>query len=557
MYTLRLPSGDYLDLPTGQQFSFEMNNTLFSGSGSSLLPGAYSFPADLPATPRNRALLSHPDLVTNARNPSEIEGVWVFAEGTPLFFGMLRVLEANEKRIRVTVIANVVTNLKDLYLNELDLGGTRSLGADNAAALAHAKATATSPLSHDYCFFPVRNEAFLSERFSAENVWQNRYNQGTAAFTPDANAPGFMPFIRIEYLLSRIFAGSEFAFQNGFQIGADLRRLVLYNNFSLFTEGALNRSFDLRNHVPKVKVGELVRWLAQTFNLGFFTDPWNKRLKLLQVRNLVTAATQHDWSAYALRGHSVSHERDRAPERFVFRTPDDEAWTYFTNRAKPTSIAGTYATRSDLLTAFPISPGIYFITNEQAYVWWNAGFIFFYYADFGSAPTQTGDPVFECDLVPILNDSADIRTPLIAQEGTITYTYTPPGGSATTVKQNADCPARLMLYRGIQAAAGGSFPYASTLPYIPDGSAVIGDVSLHWEGAYNLYETFWASWHTMLAQGKHVTQSFILPVPVLAAFSLEQKVRVGSMDFFVKKLRVGKLVGGGKVLVEASLVSVV
>jgi len=61
----------------------------------------------------------------------------------------------------------------------------------------------------------------------------------------------------------------------------------------------------------------------------------------------------------------------------------------------------------------------------------------------------------------------------------------------------------------------------------------------------------------MLIAGKHVTQTFTLPITELVKFSFEDKVRVVNMDYFVKRLRVQKLIGRGLALVEASMVSTV
>ena len=61
----------------------------------------------------------------------------------------------------------------------------------------------------------------------------------------------------------------------------------------------------------------------------------------------------------------------------------------------------------------------------------------------------------------------------------------------------------------------------------------------------------------MLIAGKHVTQTFTLPITELVKFSFEDKVRVVNMDYFVKRLRVQKLIGRGLALVEVSMVSTV
>jgi hypothetical protein len=123
-----------------------------------------------------------------------------------------------------------------------------------------------------------------------------------------------------------------------------------------------------------------------------------------------------------------------------------------------------------------------------------------------------------------------------------------PGGGTEWTIDDYGAPVALMFYRGVQNLqdGGDAFPVASNHVWkervgagarldIKDGSTVLGQAewSLNWEGEYGLYQKAWQQWHTMLRQGKHVTQTFVIPLQVLREFSFEDKIRVGNMDFFL------------------------
>ena len=108
-----MPSGAYLDLPRNFNLEFEQNNQVFTSSDSSTLPGTYSFPATLPLTQRNRALLGFPDLVTIASNTHEVEEVWVHLYNQPLFFGTMLITAATTSTVTVSIISNPVRDIKN------------------------------------------------------------------------------------------------------------------------------------------------------------------------------------------------------------------------------------------------------------------------------------------------------------------------------------------------------------------------------------------------------------------------------------------------------------
>lgn len=553
-----------LDTDPDAALSFELNNLVFSSSDSTVLPGSFSFPFDLPATPRNLEAFNFPDRVDNAESFLRSGDCQVLFGGIEIFKGTLKLTEAGA-RLKAYIVANPLSTIKDVPLNELDLDGDRTF-ANAAAVLSHAKDTATTPLDYDYVFFPIWNREFISQDTGTPKRWfQNWYNSTTQAFSVDDDHPALMPFVRLDYILEKIFSGAEYLFENKWQISNELRQIVLYNNRSLWTSEGLDTTINLQNHVSKTGSGAFIRKVMGAFCLGLFYNPWKKVLRLIPIQSILSNPPRHDWTNKILHRPSIQSSDDQ-PEILCWkRDESDGAWEHYDKYQKPASIAGT-KTWAELLAG---SAGTYYITDRHAYYQKTATpRYFFKHQTLGCAPEETGKPVFEAECQALwdaflygegqtaVTDGNYDLIPHCRIPGTVEYTYTPDVGDPEIVNQQNECPDRITIYRGMyEDFDGDDYPLASGIPW--DGSGnLIGQYSLRWDGQYGMYETWWQGWHTMLRFGKNVSANIHLSISDLLEFSFEQKVRIRNMDYFVKKMRVS-LTPKGLAPVECELVSVI
>jgi len=294
-----MPSGNYLEGIFN--FTFELNNQVFSSTDTTTVPGSFSFPADAPLTGPNRVELDNPHLVTNAANRRTFE-VWVELFGMPLFQGTLTIRKATPRKVNFDIVSNPVKQLRNVKLSELDLGGSRNLGADSAAARATAKLSFQTPADYDYIFFPVLNPAFLDlPSGSDESVFQNYYNPSTGAFVDGSGNLAATPFVKLLYLLERMFQGIDYTFVNAWQTNAELRLLYLWNNRSIYTESnAWGTDIDLRNHVSDMNSNDFLKALMGTFNLGLFTNIFSRTIRLVPLELLMSRPPVHDWTDYIM-----------------------------------------------------------------------------------------------------------------------------------------------------------------------------------------------------------------------------------------------------------------
>ncbi len=572
MYAIRLPSGEFLDIAQGQSISLELNNLVFSSSDSSVLPGSYSFPFDLPLTGRLRRQLGFPDLITLATRVQPIEDVWLYVQNTALFFGTLRVTEASPTSVKCHLLINPVRSLKEKMLGQFDLGGTRAFNSTQQL-LAHAKDTASQPLNHDYIFFPVYNPGYLTSETSAKQRWLNFYDGDTQQFEPAADAPGFMPFVRVQYLLERIFADTPYEFRNEWQVAPDLQNIVLYNHRSLYNSGQLELQIDLANHLPKISGTALLRHFMGLFCLGLIYNPFMRTLRLVPLKKILSSAPAFDWTSKQADSHVISYDDDTTPVTLGYQDPDDRIQAYFQRLNEEPTQAEVVATVASLpdLDATTI-PGIYYVRSESSYwrriIGLGGPRVLHWGGKLDKAPVESGSPEFVATMQPLYDapvpfiwgqaaaDAWSFRAPVIDQPGTITYIV-----GSDTVEQRNNNPLRFTVYRGFRTGGpyagyqSRSMPYAAATPYNNIGIPV-GSLSVRWEGAYGLYEQWWKGWHQMLRDGKTVTMRFRLTLTDLVNFEFDKKVRVNNMDYIVKKLRVS-INQSGMLPAEAELVSII
>lgn len=552
-------NGQFLDVNPEASFGWELNNLVFVNADPGKLPGSFSFPYDLKATSRNRSLLNYPERVDNAEVLLENADVDIYVEGKVVFRGKMKITNASTESIRAYFIVNPLSEIKKTPLNEFDLGGDRSFTGDLAE---HMNEVCVDHLAYDYGFFPVYNTAFLTKPVTnPKGDVQNYFHSATGTFEADHAYPAVMPFVRLDYLLSRIFDATEYAFENGFQINDELRSLYVYNNRSVWRNTGYPSSFNLQNHVSKTPASSFVRKLAGAFCLGLFYSPWEKVLKLLPMQSVATREARWDWTSKLIPPTEIQ-SNDNLLERVTWREDAaDLAWQKNADlrKANESPYLGE-PVLGDVLYAdlSAQANGLYFVPDKHAYYRVTSSTPEFVYALMGSEPVATGNPVFEAEcaglwdialisqeVVPVHQalsgatwpDTTFELLPHIDVEGTVEYFFSD-GSGTSLVNQDSECPDRLMIYRGMYPnMVGNDYPLAAGIPYDNEGN-LIGEYALRWDGEQGMFNRWWSNWFQILRYGKHVTAKLALSITDILEFKFEDKVRIGNQEYFVKKMRI-------------------
>lgn len=549
--------GAFLDLFANTSIGFELNSPIFLSESTDIIPGSYSFPFSIPNNTRNRSILNSPAVIDNAAPTLSAENVEIRVHGIWLFSATAYIKQASPAGIQLYLIVTNLESLKDRQLNEIPLGGDRSIGPD---APAHAKLTAQNPESYDYAFFPIYNPDFWGVEehpggFLAEI--QNPYDSNLNIFREEDDALVAMPFCRLDYLLQQMFADQSLSLQNDFQTITELQRLYVYNNYSIYTDaGAWSTTINLQNHVSESIAADFIKGLGKNFCLGWFYSPFNKEVRLVPLKDLIVENHSFDWTSKAARDYTISIERF-FPGVFCYQSSIDQMESILLEY--PVEIVGEELTVADAVTAG--GPGYYYIisTNSYRYI-----------------PLTGPDPAYD-KKTKICKDTGYNEEELASQVGTmymdettlnygsdvlpiLRYNFGPfvrIPGTYPPLQQKNPMPDKLIFYRGMQLNNFlEQYPLASNNVYDQNALNLAGvEYSLLWDRDEGLYKKWWEPWHLMLQEQKQVSRILRLDIDDLLAFTFDKKVRIENMDFFVKKLSVS-ISANGLAPVAAELVSV-
>ena len=577
MYAIQLPSGEFLDTPTDLQIPYELNNQVFSSASTDLLPGSYTFPFDLPLTGRLRRQLGWPDVITNARPWASIPECWIYVHNTPLFYGTLSVQQAGPAKVRVNIVSKPVGSLKDTPVSNVDLGGNRSL-VPYASWMAYANTIAANPDNYDFLFTPVYNRdgnnmgLVSGDPSYAGSFFVNWYDESTESFVSDCAA--ISPFPKLSYVLQQIFAfaSQEYQFTNEFQDGRELRRLYLFNNsdIRISQNGAapiFPLAINLQNHVPEDTCAELVKKVMATFNLGLFTNIFQRTIRLIPLKKILARGPKWNWTKYCSTDYLID-QPENSPGSYNYSQP----LPLPPDVPKPQNLT-VFETEADFFAALPtLQPGFYYYEPNN---------VLFQIVDTGSTFTAKGwkshhGIAFEpqgAQFDPGLDAMFQLQANVYMPETTFVASRhkevdLPAGGTAWEWQPNK-CGTSLLFYRGmwidsamnnVPIATMGVYYYTPTkirIAITDDPLTDHGDAqySLNWTGQYGLYNTWHAQWSEMIRSGKIVTRTFRLPLAELIRFNFEDKVTVENMDYLITRLRVQQALSGGYMLCEATMVS--
>jgi hypothetical protein len=365
---------------------------------------------------------------------------------------------------------------------------------------------------------------------------------------------------------------------NAWQTDAELLRRYLFHQADVRIL-ALNpaiaptfpATYNLQKHVPNITITKFLRALCAQNCLGIFTNPFDRTVRIAPLHAAIGRNAAQHWTDYAISDPVIEAD-ESAPGYLNYDQPYDGIPNNF---PAVESVDAVYNTRADFNVDWQNLP------TGFAYI--EAGETMVEVRDDGAVVSlQRGHPIFrgvgddnEKTLSP---EMVPFRAIEFGNEGMyhVFHEGSPSWfentGGAYEWQQN-DCPLTVLQYRGIQVQKSGepAAPLACNSVWMPYNTVVgtrsaitnggsplaTSSHSLNYFGDYGLNEQAWGKWFEMLTNGKPVTQSFILPITVLTAFSFEDKIRVGNMDFFAKRLRIQKLLDRGRVLVEASMVSVI
>lgn len=548
--------GQFLNLYESTTISFELSYDMgIITDFTDNLNGGLSFPVDIPID-GNQAILGPINRldVTGILLQDEYCEVWI--DGVLFLIGKATIKQSGNRTASIFMIFNEAKSFSDTSLLEIDLGGDRPIGADTAARLAHAKATATNPLDYDYVFCPVLNPKFGQSHKPAPVLnthMQNYWNKDTESFKEEIAAIA-TPFIRMDYLLTRIFAHLGYTLDNQWQNTDELKQLLIYNNRDISeVPESWPTTINLTNHVPARSCLEFIKSTCATFALSLRMDPLAKHATLVPIRTLIEAGEFDNWTDKAGEDYTFTSDKDFISKlRYDIDTDDDLSVQY-----GGTNVI-TYFAFGEGLTARAMFAddefGLRYAIADNSY--YNIKNQIDFDADYTTQDLRDvkipgSDKEYVSPLIPMWNSfnlgvDGYMDDDLPFQQWMVPhiqcYGYVP----YVPDVHYQQLAIRLMFYRGFQPydeGIDGTYPMAGITAYNIRGDKV-GDHSLLWNREDGIYEKYWKPVLTMLAKKKNVTRTMHLTIGDLLKFRYTQKYRIENQNVFVTKLRLSASIRG-------------
>lgn len=287
-------SGERLDLGK-VSITFELTSPVFNQVGS------FSYPFTIPATAKNKRLLSFPGKVNkHATNSNEFDAK-IYLKGILWKTGSLVIDEAGTLDIKChfTVGEGYFYNMvKEVMLNNVDMGGDHY----TSDIYIGDRWQKTYP-EIEWTLFPIFNSKFydsldhdgFKEYFSTTlansiNKWYNSSQQWVITNNT------LVPFAFLNYVIQQVFnhlglkVDKNDIFNNDY-----LKNLVLINLTSLcemYTDGEninnqVPATYNLQNHVPKKALNEFFLFLEKQFLAFVFYEEKSNTASLETFKNIV------------------------------------------------------------------------------------------------------------------------------------------------------------------------------------------------------------------------------------------------------------------------------
>lgn len=459
-----------------------------------------------------------------------------------------------------------------------------------------------------YTFFPIFNPDFSQDSAYLDyvNYW---YNDQFLTNPQDANNYHISAQPYLCHILKHVAKAVGLTATGSFFDDEENQRIVLYSNAS--NERTIRRlkdydghsiEFDLRQNVPKAKLGEFLNAIRSYLFVGVFFDLFRQKVELVDLEDVLASTEYDDWSdlvepspelsGEAPQGYTLSYSRDGGDKLIEERIVD------------PLVKRGiTLGPEVADLSSFPARPvqnmicrvaslnqwyraNTHIVDNIWSWVFYSESLHGLTIGDGKTAYTPnvdvplmfkgrdwargvTGDPetfvltkdykagtivksgsTFYRAKLDTVNNPLTNSTYWFVFPASASYQWLVPWAKQekSVVSSGSDKPSgiRLLRYAGFQPDdAGGQYPLASHDVYRMDGTLThTGAKSLRWDGPNGIYETRGKKWLHFLDHSKESVWKVRFTPGMLSKFSFAKKVRINGRYYLVKSVKLTLPLGG-------------
>lgn len=306
---------EFLDLKPGTELELEEENPFLQLNDSII--GPYTFPFEVPNTEKNIRLLGYHTALFSKKRVS-VENVICWENGIQHSIGTLRLEQINgdindlltgtSSLYFLTGSSSFWTQIEKKKLQDVDFGGERSFTNPNTNTTGgffqHVhQAMQGNSSTHDYAFFPVKNNGIKNQTgsFTAEYMNRTAVVSGQVRITfnsfEGSNNPIY-PFPYLVYVMKRIFLNFGWKVDGEFFNDPDIKKIVLLSlrdikwgwKTLVFSPRLYDPvKFDLADFMPNVDISSFL--IALKNRLGLYYD-FNTRKKTCTIIFLKDVANE-------------------------------------------------------------------------------------------------------------------------------------------------------------------------------------------------------------------------------------------------------------------------
>jgi len=261
------------------------------------IPGGFSFPFELPASPKNRRIFGHPDRIQASGRVGKDLPFQLFLRGKLIGTGSANIKKASGLAYSAFLqiaIGDFAGKIEGKKLSFVDFGGPREW---------NFKPEFTFP-EDDFALFPIYNKNFMDNSeyqvtWTGNNCRLNSYENGNW-YSNFNTTMAISPYPFLAYVVKRVFNHFGFVLKdNVLATDPDLKKLVIYNNRDISTIQAtityheiyfqghngmmskrvprttITRSFDnwdMNDSMPDILIKDFILAIRNLFNLSIIID---------------------------------------------------------------------------------------------------------------------------------------------------------------------------------------------------------------------------------------------------------------------------------------------
>jgi len=525
MIELRTPYGSF-DLGPDFKLSIVDENNALDWNASIKLERVY--PTTLPWTPNNAQIWMHADRLESQTKRLKVQ-CDLIVDGHTEFRGLCNLLQTIEgKSYTVNVTYNNEVINPDMLLTEIPY--TEVLSEFSTMEGYHLWNTNVTDM--------ITGNA-LTQKFACPIVRQEHFTYNFlnhwALSTQEYRDGNIVPMFYVRYVLQMIAKSWGLKLIGGFNTDSELLKLLIFNTYNYsagqFIPGPIyfmtSQELEMKNHMPKVSVKELIAALKLRFACGMHIDSSKMTLNLFSLRDIMTGAKKVDVTPY-IKGIGYKEiTPDNGGYTFEQTQDSEDTYTEFIENDVPLNYRGTVPNMFTLLFTIisPNTSDVYLVTENDYYwkfngtAWQQWKYRYHTYKTGENRLTDTSGAVM-CNMNWDPLNGEDWKT-MICQY------------PKEDVENNLVQPTlRFAIYQGMQETQNTTdlYPFGS-IDHLDSKGATIGELDLRDDGEFGQYARY-KLWRAQMSTNREKSTIYLKECnSILAKLTPDTRAMVHNQEY--------------------------